>query len=128
MTYKEIYDPEKFDLRDSYWKFLSVKDGELTARVEEVNILSGENQGQVIETAVVTFRGFRLEWFRVAEEGEKTTSPVPNEKAPEILADGLYFVFSYWADNHECELAGLDGRLAAMLFAFDSAEITWEAS
>ena len=48
MTHKEIYDPEKYDLRDSRWEFLSVQEGELTVRVDDVNILSGEGQGQVI--------------------------------------------------------------------------------
>ena len=64
MTHKEIYDPEKYDLRDSRWEFLSVQEGELTVRVDDVNILSGEGQGQVIEAAIVTFRGFHLEWLR----------------------------------------------------------------
>lgn len=125
MTHQEIYDPEKFYLLDCYWKFLSVREGELTARVEEVNILCGEDPGNVIESAVVTFRGFRLEWLHILEEGGEAT-PVPREKALEILNDSNYLVFSYWSDNHECELAAVGEPIIAMLFAFDSAEITWE--
>lgn len=125
MTYKEIYDPKRFYLLDSNWKFLSVKEGELIARVEEVNILSGENQGQVIETAVVTFRGFQLEWLHILE-ADKEAIPVPPEKAAEVLTNSDYFVFSYWSDNHECELAAVGDPVIAMLFAFDSAEINWD--
>lgn len=125
MTHKEIYDPEKFDLRDSYWKFLSVKEVELIARVEEVNILSGEDPGNVIESAVVTFRGFRLEWLHILET-DKEAIPVSPEQAPEILKGSDYFVFSYWTDNHECELAAVGEPIIAMLFTFDSAEITWD--
>lgn len=127
MTYHEMYDPEKFDLRDSDWKFLSVREGELTARVNDVNILTGENQGQVIDPAIITFRGFRLEWLHILEEGKETIT-VPWEKAAEILTSGAYFVFSYWSDNRECELAAVGEPVIAMLFAFDSAEITWDAA
>ena len=122
MTHKEIYDPEKYDLRDSRWEFLSVQEGELTVRVDDVNILSGEGQGQVIEAAIVTFRGFHLEWLHVLEETRKAI-PVSPEQARELLTSGDYFVFSYWSDNHECELAAMGDPVIAMLFAFDSAEI-----
>lgn len=124
MTYQDIYHPERYDLRDSYWEFLSVQEGEMTARVNDVNILSGQHQGQVIDTAVVTFRGFRMEWIKIIEEGEDVVSIPENPVA--LLTDGPYFVFSYWSDNHECELAALGDQLFAMLFAFDSAEITWD--
>lgn len=127
MTYHEMYDPEKFDLRDSDWKFLSVREGELTARVNDVNILTGKNQGQVIDPAIVTFRGFRLEWLHILEV-DKEAIPVPPEKTAEVLKGSNYFVFSYWSDNRECELAAVGEPVIAMLFAFDSAEITWDAA
>ena len=124
MTQKAVYHPDRFDLRDSYWEFLSIREGELIARVNDVNILTGEGKGQVIDTATVTFRGFHLEWGKLIQ-GEELI-PIPLEKVPEILAEEPYFVFSYCADDHECELAGLAEKAVAMLFTFDSAEITWE--
>lgn len=126
MKYSGSYHPERFDLRDSDWEFLSVQDGELVARVDDVNILSGEDSGEIIESAIVTFHGFRLTWFHLFR-GENEEVPLPLDQAVKLMADGPYFVFSYCCDDHECELATVSsGESFTMLFTFDSVDIAWD--
>ena len=125
MKFRCSYDPNRFDLRDSYWEFKNLGDGLLTAKVFDVNILSGDDQGEVIESALVTFDGFRLTWIERMEGDDKVR--LTEEEAVEFMTRGSYFVFSYGTDDHECELAGVDnGEFFAMLFSYDSAEIEWD--
>ena len=126
MIHKHPYSCEQFNLRDCRWEVQSVQDGEMTIRVDGENILTGECQGEVIEQALVTFRGFSMTWFRIFKEAGDGIL-MEEEQAREILMDGDYFVFSFWDDGQECECAGLGGETFAMLFSYDSAEITWDA-
>ena len=125
MKYQQIYSPERFELRDCYWEFHSVRDEEMTVRVDDVHIRSGEDQGEIIDTAVVTFRGFHRTWTERFENTEGIR--ISLEEAEALLKDGPYLVFSYWCDGHECELSGLGGEVFAMLFSFDFAEIAWDS-
>ena len=124
MKFKCRYDRERFYLRDSYWEFQTVRDGLLTAKVYDVNILSGQDQGEVIESAVVTFQGVRLSWIERIENDKQIRLTI--EEGAELLYREPYFVFSYWTDDHECELAGTEQEVFAMLFSYDSAEIGWD--
>ena len=126
MKYQHIYNPERFDLRDCYWEFHSIRDGEMVVRVEGVQILSGEDQGKIIEAAVVTFQGFRLTWFHLFK-GKNEDISLSLDQARVLLADDSYLVFSYYCDDHECELAAVEGKFFAMLFSFDSVQISWDA-
>ena len=125
MMYKSNYDPKQFDLQDSNWKFISARDGELIARVSDVNILEGVYRDEIIDAAMVTFRGFRLTWLTLFQGEDEI--PLSGEEAAELLTKDSCFVFSYYCDAHECELAALAEQSFAMRFSFDSAEISWDA-
>ena len=124
MKFRWSYDPKRFDLRNSYWEFMTLRDGLLTAKVFDVNILSGQDQGEIIESALVTFQGFRLTWIERVENDNQIRLSM--EEGAELLSREPYFVFSYWADGHECELAGTAQEAFAMLFSYGSAEIEWD--
>ena len=123
MKFRCRYDREQFYLRDSYWEFQPVRDGLQTAKVYDVNILSGHDQGEIIESAVVTFLGVRLSWIERIENDKQIRLTI--EEGAELLSREPYFEFSYWTDDHECELAGTEQEVFAMLFSYDSAEIEW---
>ena len=125
MKFRCSYDSKRFDLRDSYWEFMTVGDGLLTAKVYDVNILSGQDQGEVIDSALVTFQGFRSTSIERMEGDDQFR--LTEEEAVEFLTRGSYFVFSYGTDDHECELAGIEQKeFFSMLFSYDSAEIGWD--
>ena len=124
MTYGRKYTPEQFDLRDCRWEFLSVKDDTMTVNVNDVNILSGENQGDVIETALVTFHGFHLSWIERIEDDKRVRISVG--EGPALLTREPYFVFSYWNKHLECEMAGFAAEFFAMRFTYHSADLTWD--
>ena len=124
MKFRCSYDPKRFDLRDSYWEFKTLRDGLLTAKVFDVNILSGHDQGEIMESALVTFQGFRLTSIERIENDNQIRLSM--EEGAELLSREPYFVFSYWTDGHECELAGTEQEAFSMLFSYDSAEIGWD--
>lgn len=143
MKYKSIDQLEQFEFHDSSWMLENREGDAVTFRVANLNIhkdtpQNDEDWDMELETAWMTFRGFRLIYFEPgrAWATDETGKSVPvgprilhtGEKGMELLAAEEFQVFHFEreAEHWEIGACGIEPYFT-LEFDFDSVEITWDS-